>query len=137
MNRSEIREAAFRLLYSMQIVKDNDIDEQIEFFIEEYEINDNKAVLYIDDVIKGINKYNTEIEKQIEENIKSDWTIVRILKVDLTLLKLGIYEILYSKIPYKVAINEAVELAKKYGDDNSSSFVNGVLASVVKKNNLI
>ena len=64
-------------------------------------------------------------------------TISRISKVDLTLLKLGIFEILYSKLPYKVVINEVVELAKKYGDDNSKSFVNGELASIVKKNNII
>ena len=65
-----------------------------------------------------------------------DKKLERINKVNLTLLKLGIYEMLYSKLPYKVVINEVVELSKKYGDDNSKSFVNGVLASVVKKNNL-
>ena len=58
------------------------------------------------------------------------------LKIDLTLLKLGIYEIVYSKLPYKVVINEVVELAKKYGDDSSKSFINGVLASIIKKLNL-
>ena len=87
----------------------------------------------IKDIIIGTDKYNTEIEKAISENIKSDWNINRISKIDLTLLKLGIYEIVYSKLPYKVVINEVVELAKKYGDDNSKSFVNGVLASIVKK----
>ena len=88
---------------------------------------------YINETISGINNNKNDIEKRIEENIKDDWTISRISKIDLTLLMLGIYEILYSKLPYKVVINEVVELAKSYGDDSSKSFVNGVLASIVKK----
>ena len=96
-------------------------------------VDDKDAVDYIRDIIIGTNNNNSEIEKAISENIKSDWDITRISKIDLTLLKLGIYEIEYSKLPYKVVINEVVELAKKYGDDNSKSFVNGVLASIVKK----
>ena len=102
-------------------------------FFEENNIDDKDAVDYIRDIIIGTNNNNSEIEKAISENIKSDWDITRISKIDLTLLKLGIYEIEYSKLPYKVVINEVVELAKKYGDDNSKSFVNGVLASIVKK----
>ena len=76
---------------------------------------------------------NEDIEEKIKQNIKDDWTISRISKIDLTLLKLGIYEIIYTKLPYKVVINEVVELAKMYGDDSSKSFINGVLASIVKK----
>ena len=134
MKRTEAREQAFRLLYSLQLMDEKNIEEQLEIFIQENEIEDKDGVDYIKDVIVGTNKYNEEIEKSISENIKSDWDINRISKIDLTLLKLGIYEIIYSKLPYKVVINEVVELAKKYGDDNSKSFVNGVLASIVKKN---
>ena len=114
MNRSKTREEAFKLLYSLQISKDTDIDEQIKLFLEEEEITDKD-----EDIIKGTTKNNEDIEKKIEQNIKDDWTISRISKVDLTLLKLGIYEILYTKLPYKVVINEVVELAKAYGDDSS------------------
>lgn len=134
MKRTEAREQAFRLLYSLQLMDENNIEEQLEIFIQENEIKDKDGIDYIKDVIVGTNKYNEEIEKSISENIKADWDINRISKIDLTLLKLGIYEIIYSKLPYKVVINEVVELAKKYGDDNSKSFVNGVLASIVKKN---
>lgn len=136
MNRSESREAAFKLLYSIQILKDANIEEQTQLFVEDQEIKDNDAKKYISDVIEGITKNNDEIEKIISDNIKEGWTISRILKVDLTLLKLGIYEILFSKLPYKVVINEVVELSKKYGDNASKSFINGVLASVIKKNNI-
>lgn len=134
MKRTEAREQAFRLLYSLQLMDENNLEEQLEIFIQENEIKDKDGIDYIKDVIVGTNKYNEEIEKSISENIKADWDINRISKIDLTLLKLGIYEIIYSKLPYKVVINEVVELAKKYGDDNSKSFVNGVLASIVKKN---
>ena len=64
--------------------------------------------------------------------MKEDWKLNRISKMDLSILKLAIYEIKFTDIPYKVAINEAVELAKKYGEDKSKNFVNGILASVVK-----
>ena len=133
MKRTEAREQAFRLLYSLQLMDEKNIEEQLDIFIQENEINDKDGIDYIKDIIIGTDKYNTEIEKAISENIKSDWNINRISKIDLTLLKLGIYEIVYSKLQYKVVINEVVELAKKYGDDNSKSFVNGVLASIVKK----
>ena len=137
MGRSKNREDAFKLLYSLQLIKENDTKEQMELFFEQENIVDDNTKNYINEIINGVEDNNSEIEKQIEENIKSDWTLSRISKIDVTLLKLGIYEILYSKLPYKVVINEVVELAKKYGDDKSGSFVNGVLASIVKKNNII
>ena len=136
MKRTEAREAAFKLLYSLQLMEDVNIDEQIAIFIENNDIQDNGAIKYIKNIIDGTNKENTELEKIISQNIKEDWDIKRISKIDLTLLKLGIFEIIYSKLPYKVVINEVVELSKKYGDDSSKSFINGVLASVVKKNEI-
>ena len=136
MNRSKSREQAFKLLYSMQIVKSDDIEEQIKIYAEEEQIESHDTIKYIEDIINGILDKESDIEKQIEENIKKDWTLARISKIDLSLLKLGIYEMLYTKVPYKVVINEVVELAKKYGTDSSKSFVNGVLASIVKKNKL-
>lgn len=136
MNKSKAREAAFKLLYSLQIMSESNIEEQIELFIKDEEIDDKEAIKFITDIIEGTAQNNNDIEEQIKQNIKQDWTISRISKIDLTLLKLGIYEMIYAKVPYKVVINEVVELAKMYGDDSSKSFVNGVLASIVKKNNL-
>jgi N utilization substance protein B len=136
MKRTEAREEAFKLLYSLQLIKQENLEEQIELFLSQNEITDQEAIKYIKDIIIGTNKENENLEKMISENIKSDWDIGRISKIDLTLLKLGIYEIIYSKLPYKVVINEVVELAKKYGDDSSKSFINGVLASIIKKLNL-
>lgn len=136
MNRSEAREAAFKLLYSLQVLENIDLEEQISLYLSEEEITDKQAISYITNTALEVAKVNEKLEDQIKENIKDGWTIARISKIDLTLLKLGIYEILYAKIPYKVVINEVVELAKRYGEDSSKAFVNGVLASVVKKNNI-
>ena len=132
MNRSAIRENAFKLIYSLEIQKTEDLEEQIDLFFESNNIEDEQAKKYIKDVILGINENLEEILKDIEQNLKEDWKLNRISKMDLSILKLAIYEIKYKEIPYKVAINEAVELAKKYGEDKSKNFVNGILASIVK-----
>lgn len=132
MNRSAIRENAFKLIYSLEIQKTENLEEQIDLFFESNNIDDEQAKKYIKDVIFGINENSEEILKDIEQNLKEDWKLNRISKMDLSILKLAIYEIKYNEIPYKVAINEAVELAKKYGEDKSKNFVNGILASIVK-----
>lgn len=137
MSRSKNREQAFKLLYSVQLVKDVDYKEQIDLFCNVENIKDESTINYISEILEGVVNNNEVIENEIQENIKSDWTLSRISKIDITLLKLGIYEILFSKLPYKVVINEVVELSKKYGDDKSKSFVNGVLASIVKKHKLV
>ena len=131
MNRTEAREQAFKLLYSIEIQKENK-EEQIDLYFESNEINDEKTKEYIKDVWAGVEKNKEEITEKISSNLKTNWKLERISNIDIALLKLAIYEMLYKKIPFKVAINEAVELAKKYGEDNSASFVNGVLASIVK-----
>lgn len=133
MNRSEIREQAFKLMYSMEIQQDKNLDEQVELFLESNSITDKNAIEYIKDAVFGIEKNDKEILDEISKYLKSDWKIDRISKIDLTILKLAIYEIKFKELPFKVAINEAVELAKKYGEDNSKKFVNGVLANVVKE----
>lgn len=132
MNRSAIRELAFRLIYSQEIQKEENIEEQIELFLEANEVQDKNAIEYINDILKGIKENNAEILSLIEKNLKTDWKLERISKVDLSLLKLAIYEIKYKELAFKIVINEVVELAKKYGEDQSKNFVNGILASIVK-----
>lgn len=133
MNRSEMREQAFKIMYSLEIQKNENLEEQLGLYIESNEIKDESAIEYIKDVVLGIEENKKEILANIEKNLKEDWKIERISKIDLVILKLAIYEITYKEIPYKVVINEAVELAKKYGEDNSKNFVNGILASIVKE----
>ncbi len=133
MKRSAIRELTFRLIYSLEIQKEPNLEEQIQLYLECNEVEEQEAKEYIRDAVIGINKNIGEIVKLIEKNLKADWNIDRISKVDLSLLKLAIYEIKYKKIPYKVAINESLELAKKYGEESSKNFINGILASIVKE----
>ena len=133
MKRSAIRELTFRLIYSLEIQKAENLEEQIELYLECNEVEDEEAKEYIKDAILGINEHIEEIQELIAKNLKADWKIDRISKIDLSLLKLAIYEIKYKEIPYKVAINESLELAKKYGEETSKNFINGILASVVKE----
>lgn len=133
MNRTKGREEAFKLLYQIEIQK-NINKEQIDMFLENNNITQTDTQEYITDVVMGIDKNIEAILKVISNNIKKDWKIERISKINLALLKLAVYEINYNKLPFKVVINEVVELAKKYGEETSSVFINGVLASVVKEN---
>ena len=95
--------------------------------------NEKKAINTALEELNFSGKTTEEIQELIEKNLKADWKIDRISKIDLSLLKLAIYEIKYKEIPYKVAINESLELAKKYGEETSKNFINGILASVVKE----
>lgn len=133
MNRSQTRELAFKLLYQIEIQKAV-TNEDIELFFEESEITDKQAKEYIKDVVYGNSDKSKEILDMISKNLKENWEIERISKINLALLKLGIYEIVYKELPFKVVINEVVELAKKYGEETSHSFINGILASIVKEN---
>lgn len=135
MTRTETRELTFELLYSLEIqkTKQNEYAEQIEMFLKEQEIDQEKVKTYITQTINGINENEEAILKLISQNLKEKWDISRISKVNITLLKLATYEIVYAKLPYKVVVNEVVEIAKKYGDENSPSFINGVLANIIKQ----
>ena len=133
MNISKMREYAFMLLYELEIQKDYS-EESTELFLENNNIDDKNARRYIKKIVNGVKEKETELEENIAGKLKPEWQMQRISKINIALLKLSIYEILYADVPYKVAINEVIELAKKYGEDNSAPFINGVLANVVKEN---
>ena len=134
MNKSEIREEMFKLIYSLEVQKSKDLN-QINIFLDNGDFKEVEKNKIKEDVLKIIS-LESEISEEISKNLKSDWNISRISKINMSILKIAIYEIIYKKLPYKISINEAVELAKKYGDETSASFINGVLASVIKDNNL-
>ena len=135
MQRTAMRELAFKLVYETEVQKEND-EEQIQIFLENNEITDEKAAQYLTSVINGLKANQAEIDELISKNLKENWSLSRIPKITLSLLKLAIFEMVYTKLPYKVAINEVVELAKKYADDAAPTFINGILASVVKEKSL-
>ena len=132
MNRSAMRELAFKAMYGMEVQKEH-TNEQLDLFLEDNEINESDAIEYIKSVFNGIETNKEEILKMISDNLKRDWTIERISKVNLAILEIAIFEIKYNELPFKIVINEAVEIAKKYGDEAAPLFVNGVLASIVNR----
>lgn len=135
MQRSAMRELAFKLVYEIEVQKENE-EEQFEIFIENNEITDKNVIEYLRDIKEGINQNSEEINRLITTNLKDNWSLNRISKINLSLIKIAIYEMVYKGLPYKVAINEVVELAKKYADESAPVFINGILASVVKEKNL-
>ncbi len=135
MNRTKSRELAFKLLYEKEIQKELE-DENLAIFYESNEIEDEDQKEYLNDILFGVSKNEEELNDLIKKHLKENWTIDRISKVNVSLLKLALYEMIYCNLPYKVAINEVVELAKKYSDEQASSFINGILASIVKEKSL-
>jgi N utilization substance protein B len=93
-------------------------------------IKDGADSQYIQEKSNAIIEHIPEIDQLIND-VAEGWTTKRMAKVDLSLIRLAVYEVRYEKLPEGVAINEAVELAKQYGEDNSSAFVNGVLAKLI------
>lgn len=135
MSRKAAREVAMRLVYQKDISSCYSI-EALEDMIEEFKIDSN-GTKYIDDIIYGVDNNNDRVDEYIRDHVKG-WRFDRISKIDLAILRLAIYEIIWmEEIPYKVSINEAVELAKAYGSETSSSFINGVLGSLVRSRGLL
>ena len=119
-----------KLLYQLEIQKE-DRDEQIREVLEENALTDNDRK-YVMDVVEGVSSNLAYIDKIIDQYSKG-WKINRISKVDLSILRLSVYEISFMEdIPFNVSVNEAVELAKKYSGDDSGSFINGILGQVTK-----
>ena len=135
MNRTAMRENAFKCLYEVEV--QNDISEEhIQMFFDNNNIADEDAKAYIFDIINGVSSNKEEIIEIISKHLVDSWKYDRVSKVNKTLLKLAIYEMLYKKIDFKIVINEVVELAKKYSEVLAPSFINGALANVVKNYNL-
>ena len=135
MQRSAMRELSFKYIYGIEIQKNVESD-TLELFFENNEIDEKDVQDYLTKIDLGIKEHNSEIEELIVHNLRENWSLDRISKVNLSLIKLAIFEMLYLDLPYKVAINEVIELAKRYSDNQASTFINGILASVVKEKGL-
>ncbi|GFI26826.1 transcription antitermination protein NusB [Lachnospiraceae bacterium] len=129
MTRREIREQIFQILFRIDFYQEAEFLEQLDEYAKEQEASEADAA-YMQDKIRAVAEKVTEIDEMINAVTKG-WKTGRMGKVDLTLLRLAVYEIKFEEeIPTGVAINEAVELAKKYGTDGSFSFINGILAKI-------
>ena len=130
MTRREIREQVFQILFRIEFHQGEDLSEQLKYQTEEGETADADAV-YIQNKIDAVIANITQIDEMINE-AATGWKTSRMGKVELTILRQAVYEMQYdSEVPSKVAINEAVNLAKKFGGKDSPAFINGVLAKLV------
>lgn len=131
MGRKKARDNAFKCIYQLEFMDDKNVEKLLDYCYDENQNTDNEKE-YIQNVVKGVVENLSIIDDNILKNLKN-WTINRIAKIDLAILRLAIYEILYLEdIPAKVSVNEAVELAKEYGGTDSKSFVNGLLAKIIE-----
>lgn len=131
MGRKKARDNAFKCIYQLEFMDDKNVEKLLEYCYDENQNTDNEKE-YIQKVVNGVVENLSIIDDNILKNLKN-WTINRIAKIDLAILRLAIYEILYLEdIPAKVSVNEAVELSKEYGGTDSKSFVNGLLAKIIE-----
>lgn len=130
MRRSELREHMFLMLFRNDFYEKEELKEQAVLYLESLKEPAQKDLEYLNRRFGEVVEKLSEIDQQISD-VSTGWKITRMGKVELTILRLAVYEMNYDdEIPTKVAINEAVELAKKFGEDNSSGFVNGILAKL-------
>lgn len=128
MNRRESREAVFCLLYELEYHPDSHYLDVYNLAKLSREIEENE---YIKSTFTGTCEKTEEIDKIIE-SASVGWKTERMSKVSKAILRLGVYEIVFGNVPFKAAINEAVDIAKKYDNEHSPAFVNGILNKVAK-----
>lgn len=131
MSRRELREQIFKLLFRIEFNDEAEMPEQMALFFEAEEPLEDSVKEEISSKYTAVLNKKEELDQMLNEKA-TGWTVSRMGKVDLTILRLALYEILYDDaVPVSVAINEAVELAKKFGQTESPAFVNGILAKFV------
>lgn len=135
MNRRKSREIAMTLLFEMSINKE-DYNEIINNFKEHTDMDLTDVDMeYVERTLKGVQENTNTIDSSIEQHL-INWKLYRLSKIDLAILRTSTYEILFEKeIPNRVAVNEGIELAKKYSEEKSFQFINGVLGKMIKEKN--
>lgn len=132
MKRTELRDHIFKLVFEMEFNAAEDMEAQTKLYLEQLEEAKEKDLEYISKKAEKISEKLSEIDRLINDVAKG-WKTSRMNKADLSILRLAVYEIRWDDdVPVGVAIDEAVELAKKYSGDDGPSFINGVLAKLVK-----
>ena len=138
LSRHEIREKALQALFPLdfnqELTKKDAINHALSIDQQEIVNEDAFVPVYLDELVGGVVEHQAELDKIIQKHLRSNWSIQRIAKMDLIILRLGIYEMLYNtQVPNRVVLNEAIELAKTFSDDQSRKFVNGILSNVMKE----
>ena len=130
LSRRRLREEAFKILFSMQFIKVD--EEKVEIYCDINGIGNREDIAYLVNIVNIYNENNRYLESIIQENKKETWDYSRIDKVAITLIKLAIIEIEYLKIPFKISINECINICKKYNEEKNTKFINGILENYVR-----
>lgn len=130
LSRRRLREEAFKILFSMQFIKVD--EEKVEIYCDINGIGNKEDIVYLVNIVNIYNENNKYLESIIQENKKETWDYSRIDKVAITLIKLAIIEIEYLKMPFKISINECINICKKYNEEKNTKFINGILANYVR-----
>ena len=130
LSRRRLREEAFKILFSMQFIKVD--EEKVEIYCDINGIGNREDIAYLVNLVNIYNENNKYLESIIEENKKDTWDYSRLDKIAITLIKLAIIEIEYLEIPFKISINECINICKKYNEEKNTKFINGILANYVK-----
>lgn len=129
MARPIAREAAMQLIFEQLFGGEGEAQTLVDLI--DYAPGENDKA-YIDAVVSGVHEHATEIDQEISACLRG-WTLARLSRVDLAILRLSVYEMTYGNVPVAVSINEAVELTRKYSSEQSCPFVNGVLGTISRK----
>ena len=130
MSRRELREHIFKILFQVEFNSIEEMQEQSALYFDDIALNDGKEKTYILEKLNNIVERIPEIDQKINE-YSEGWKVDRLGKVELSIIRLAVYELLYDDdIPTGVAINEAIELAKTFGNDSAPAFINAVLGKI-------
>lgn len=130
LSRRKLREEAFKIIFSMEFLEVD--DDKVEIYCNINGIGNNEDIIYLKNIVDIYNNNNKYLENIIKDNKKETWEYGRIDKSSIALIKLAIIEIEYLNMPYKIVINECINICKKYSEEKNTKFINGILANYIK-----
>lgn len=130
LSRRKLREEAFKIIFSMEFLEVD--DNKVDIYCNINGIGNNEDIDYLKNIVDIYNNNNKYLENIIKDNKKDTWEYERIDKSSIALIKLAIIEIEYLNIPYKIVINECINICKKYSEEKNTKFINGILANYIK-----
>lgn len=130
LSRRKLREEAFKIIFSMEFLEVD--DNKVDIYCNINGIGNNEDIDYLKNIVDIYNNNNKYLENIIKDNKKETWEYGRIDKSSIALIKLAIIEIEYLNMPYKIVINECINICKKYSEEKNTKFINGILANYIK-----
>lgn len=130
LSRRKLREEAFKIIFSMEFLEVD--DDKVDIYCNINGIGNNEDIIYLKNIVDIYNNNNKYLENIIKDNKKETWEYGRIDKSSIALIKLAIIEIEYLNMPYKIVINECINICKKYSEEKNTKFINGILANYIK-----